>query len=282
MESLLTYGAPGLAAAYLVTALAYGRLYLHRESAWRWLAPLGLHLTLLAHVAWLAAPVLAAPMLELAVLPASDTAGSLSLLALAVALVYLAAEWVTRNRATGFWPLGLAFFFQLLAALLEVVGGGPETPASAPDPLFAAHRALTLAAFAACAVAAAYGFLHLNLAREDRNGSFSLLFGNLPRQATLERMTSVGLWCAFSGLGAAVATGVRWTARHLPETWFFEPKILALSFGWLLYGAILVARRRASWRGERTALASLVGLVAILFSLTFFQIVATRLFALLR
>ncbi len=276
MEILLTYGAPGLAAAYLGTALAYGRLYLRRESAARWLAPLGLHLTVFAHLAQLGGPMLAAPILEWAVFPASDAAGSLSLLALSVALVYLGCEWAARSRATGFWMVGLAFFFQVFAAVLEQLGGRPE-PAGTPDPLFATHRALTLAAFAACAVAAAYGFLHLNIDREDRSGHFTLLFGNLPRKATLERMTSVALWCAFAGLAAAFGTGVRWALLHLPETWFLEPKILALLFGGLLYGAILAVRRSASWRGRRTALLSLVGLVAILFSLTFFQIVAARL-----
>lgn len=249
-----------LPVAYLAATAVYGTLFFTASPRARRLATPLLAGTVALHLATLA--TMTARWQQL---PAATVSQALSVVALAVAVVYLFVEHHGRERATGLWLVALVFVFQLLSSLVR----RPEPPDRElyHSPLFAAHVSLALLGYAAFAVAAAYGFLYLRLFRELKGGRFSTFFGRLPPLEVLERMLVGAMSVGLGALAASAALGVLWAERLFSGSWIGDPKIVITFATLALYAATLLLRRLGRWRGRQTALASLVGLGAILFSL---------------
>jgi len=249
-----------LPVAYLAAAVTYGYLFFAASARARTVAT-----PLLAATVALHAATLAATAVRWGQLPAATVSQALSVIALAVAVVYLFVEHYGRERTTGLWLVALVFVFQLLASLLR----RPEVPDRElyHSALFGVHVSLALLGYAAFAVGAAYGYLFLRLYRELKAGRFSTFFGRLPPLEVLERMMVGALGIGLAALAASVGLGVVWADRLFGRGWIADPKI-AITFATLaLYAVALLLRRLGRWHGRQTALASLVGLGAILFSL---------------
>lgn len=247
--------------AYLLTAIAYGTVFFSRHpTGERWSTP-GLRFTLLLHLVYLVTLTV-----RFHQFPATTVAQALSVVAFAVAVVYAVVEWHGRERSTGFWMVSMVFLLQLLSALLRRAEPPPEREIFS-SPLFATHVSLALLGYAAFVIAAAYGFLFLELYRELKVGRFSTFYGKLPPLEVLERMMVGALMVGFGALLGAVAFGLFWAHRLLAEDWYLDPKIVATFVILVFYASALALRRLRRWQGRQTALASLTGLAAILFSL---------------
>lgn len=245
---------------YLGAAAAYGFVFFTGSPAAGRVATPALHAAVGFHLANLVVLVL-----EYRQLPAATVSQALSIVAFAVAVVYLFVEWHGRERSTGFWMVSLVFFFQLLSSVLA----RPNPPAREifHDPLFAAHVSLALLGYASFVVGAAYAFLFLQLYRDLKAGRFSTFFGKLPPLEVLERMMTGALSIGFIALTGAVITGAVYAEQLYHNAWMRDPKILVTVATWVLYASALLLRRLRHWQGRQTAFASLAGLCAILFSL---------------
>jgi ABC-type uncharacterized transport system permease subunit len=249
-----------LPVAYLLVAIAYGFVFFASHPVSVRAATPGLRGTVLFHLVYLAALTF-----QWRQFPAATVSQALSIVAFAVAVVYVFVEWHGRERSTGFWMVSLVFFFQLLSSLLA----RPRPPDREifHDPFFALHVSLALLGYAAFVVAAGYAFLFLQLYRDLKAGRFSTFYGKLPPLEVLERMMLGALSIGFVTLTGAVVTGAFWAERLYHDTWWHDPKILVTLATWVLYAAALLLRRLRRWQGRQTAFASLAGLGAILFSL---------------
>jgi len=246
--------------AYLLVALDYAFLFFASNPAAERLATPALRGTVLFHLVYIAA--LAVHWRQF---PAATVSQALSIVAFAVAVVYMFVEWHGRARSTGFWLVALVFFFQLLSSVLT--RPNPPDLAIFHDPFFAVHVSLALLGYAAFVVAAGYAFLFLQLYRDLKAGRFSTFYGKLPPLEVLERMMMGALLIGFVTLTGAVITGAFWAERLYHNAWMRDPKILFTLATWVLYAAALLLRRLRRWQGRQTALASLTGFAAILFSL---------------
>ncbi len=261
METFLSVGVILLPIAYLVVAAAYGVLFFSSTSvqARRWATPALLG-TLAFHLVYLV--VLAYRWHQF---PAATVSQALSIIAFAIAGVYALVERFGRERSTGFWLVGLVFFFQLFSSLLH--RPVPPDLARFKDGLIAIHISLALLGYTAFAIAAGYAFLFLQLYRDLKGGRFSTFFGKLPPLEALERMMLGSLGTGFIALTGAVLSGVLFAQREFPTVWHHDPKILATGAIWILYAAALALHRLRRWQGQQTAIVALTGLGAILFSL---------------
>ncbi len=264
MQTFLDIATILLPLAYLLVAVDYGFLFFSSHPVAERTATPALRGTVLFHLASLAVATV-----QWRQFPAATVPQALSVVAFAVAVVYMFVEWHGRARTTGFWLVSLVFFFQLLSALL-----GSFLPHSTPPdrevfhrPLFALHVSLALLGYAAFVVSAAYAFLYLQLYRDLKAGRFSTFYGKLPPLEVLERMMIGAIWVGFVTLTAAVMTGAFWAERLYHNGWMHDPKILFTLAIWAVYGAALLMRRLRRWQGRQTALASLTGFGVILFSL---------------
>lgn len=245
--------------AYLLVAVAYGFLFFSSHPVAVRAAMPALRVTVLLHLAYLAGLAVRHQQF-----PAANVSQALSVVALAVALVYVFVEWQGRERSTGFWLVSMVFFFQLLSSILARPNP-PDLPIF-HNVFFATHVSLALLGYAAFAVAAVYAFLFLQLYRDLKAGRYSTFYGKLPPLEVMEKMMLGALGGGFVALTGAVLTGAFW-AERLYADWLHDPKILVTVATWLIYAAALLLRRLRRWQGRQTALASLAGLGVILFSM---------------
>lgn len=244
---------------YLATTAAYGAAFFasgHAAAAAR--RPL-LATTFVLHLGFLL--LLVARWHQF---PAATVSQALSTTAFAVLTVYAVVEWRSGESATGFFMLVPAFLFVVLGSLLPT--GAPPDREIFHSPLFAVHTSCALLGYAGFVLAAGYGFLFLGLYRDLKRRRFVTFFGKLPPLEALDSMMTVALTVGFVALTGAVATGAVWASRLLEERWIDDPKILVTLVTWGFYGAALLLRRARQWQGRQTAVASLAGFAAILFS----------------
>jgi ABC-type uncharacterized transport system permease subunit len=244
---------------YLLVAIDYGFLFFASHPVAERTATPALRGTVLFHLAYLAALAV-----EFRQFPAATVSQAVSIVAFAVAVVYVFVEWHGRARSTGFWLVSLVFFFQLLSSVLT--RPNPPDRAIFHEPFFAVHVSLALLGYAGFVVGAGYAFLYLQLYRDLKAGRFATFFGKLPPLEVLEKMMLGALFVGFVALTGAVVTGAVWAQRHF-DAWWQDPKILFTLATWVLYAAALLLRRLRRWQGRKMALASLTGFGAILFSL---------------
>jgi HemX protein len=197
--------------------------------------------------------------------PGATVSQALTVVAFAIAIIYLFLEWLGGERATGVWLVGQVLVFQLLAVLLHE----PMPPKRElfEHPLFGIHVFLALLGYAAFAVAASYGFLFLRLYRELKRSRFSVFYGKLPPLEVLERMMNGALAVGFAALTGALIDGAIWASQRSDLDWQRDPTILLTMATWALYGIALLLRRLRRWQGRQTAVASLAGLGVIVASL---------------
>jgi ABC-type uncharacterized transport system permease subunit len=244
--------------AYLLVAVDYGFLFFSSHPVAERTATPALRGAVLLHLAYLVALTVHRHQF-----PAATVAQALSMVAFFVAVVYVFVEWHGRARSTGFWLVSLVFFFQLLSSVLT--RPNPPDRAIFHDPFFSVHVLLALLGYTAFVVAAGYGFLYLQLYRDLKGGRFATFYGKLPPLEVLERMMTGALLIGFAALTGAVVTGAFWANRLHYD--LRDPKILFTLATWVLYAAALLLRKLRRWQGRQTALASLAGFGAILFSL---------------
>ncbi|HEV8631145.1 MAG TPA: cytochrome c biogenesis protein CcsA [Thermoanaerobaculia bacterium] len=260
METLAGIAPYVLLAAYALATGAYGVLFFTgRREASVWASPLlqlavALHLAYLAWLTW-----------RWEQFPGATVSQALTVVAFAVAIIYLFLEWLGGERASGFWLVGQVLVFQLLAVVLHE----PQPPRRElfEHPIFGIHVFLALLGYAAFAVAASYGFLFLRLYRELKRSRFSVFYGKLPPLEVLERMMTGALAVGFAALTGALLDGILWVRQTSALDWQHDPMILLTFATWLLYGGALLLRRLRRWQGRQTAMASLAGLGVIVVSL---------------
>lgn len=245
---------------YLGAAIAYGVLFFSAHPVANRVATPALRGTVLLHLVYLVALGL-----HYRQFPAATVSQALSIVAVAVAVVYVFVEWHGRARSTGFWMVALVFFFQLLSSVLN--RPNPPDREIFHDPFFAVHVSLALLGYTGFVVGAAYAFLFLQLYRDLKAGRFSTFYGKLPPLEVLERMMLGALFVGFISLTGAVVTGAFWAQQLFHDAWLRDPKILITIATWALYALALLLRRFQHWQGRQTAVASLAGFAAILFSL---------------
>jgi ABC-type uncharacterized transport system permease subunit len=260
METLAAFAPGTLLAVYALATAAYGVLFFTGGARARRIAAPLLTLAIALHLGWLA--WLTTRWQQF---PGATVSQALTVVAFAVAIIYLFLEWLGKERVTGFWVVAQVFVFQLLSvALHEPV---PPRRELFEHPLFGIHVFLALLGYAAFAVAASYGFLFLRLYRELKRARFSLFYGKLPPLEVLERMMTGALALGFVALSGALVDGAAWVAQYRHARWSSDPMVLLTLATWALYGIALLLRRLKRWQGRQTALASLAGLGVIVVSL---------------
>jgi ABC-type uncharacterized transport system permease subunit len=260
MNDFATFAPYLVLLGYAAATAAYAVLFFKaQKGAQRLASPLlqaavALHLAYLGWLTW-----------RWAQFPGATVSQALTVVAFAIAIIYLFLEWLGGERATGVWLVGQVLVFQLLAVVLHE----PMPPKRElfEHPLFGIHVFLALLGYAAFAVAASYGFLFLRLYRELKRSRFSVFYGKLPPLEVLERMMNGALAVGFAALTGALLDGAIWASQRSDLDWQRDPTILLTMATWALYGIALLLRRLRRWQGRQTAVASLAGLGVIVASL---------------
>lgn len=143
------------------------------------------------------------------------------------------------------------------------------------------HRVSAYGGFVAFAAAAAAGAMYLitnaRLRRRQIASAGSPNFGSLEG---LEHFTRVSVTLGFALLTIGLITGLVQIVHHggstrLGANWFLQPKVLLAVGVWVVYALVLHAPINPSFRGKRTAMLSIVGLVLMIGTLIAVQFMPT-------
>jgi cytochrome c-type biogenesis protein CcsB len=203
----------------------------------------------------------------------------------AVVLVAVVAYAFFALRAPALRHIGL---FVLAPVVLSLVLIGLFLYAEA-GPLVAALRSYWLAIHVSTAV---IGFgiffvsgiasvLYLLRVRHDEAASGDVADGGviarLPGAAALDRVAHRTAVFGFPIWTFAVIAGAIWAEAAWGRFWGWDPKETWAFIAWVVYAAYLHARTTAGWRGKPAAWVNVVGLVVMIFNLTFVNMVSTGL-----
>jgi ABC-type uncharacterized transport system permease subunit len=150
-------------------------------------------------------------------------------------------------------PVTLLF---LLGSALRQTESVPTGVRSVLLPLHIAANVLGVVAFAlAFAVAVAYVLQERQLRRKKLGG----LFQRLPALDVLDSMGFRLIMVGFPLLTFGIVSGTLWAVRLHPGTPTITPSQGFAVITWIVFGAVLLLRVAAGWRGKRAAIGTMLG-----------------------
>jgi cytochrome c-type biogenesis protein CcsB len=93
-----------------------------------------------------------------------------------------------------------------------------------------------------------------------------VLAKQLPRPAVLDEIVYRSILVGLPLLTVGIVTGAAWADYAWGTYWSWDPKETWSLVTWLVYSAFLHARITRGWSGRRTALLSIMGFAAVLFT----------------
>ena len=190
--------------------------------------------------------------------PWASWSGSLNLFVWLVVGAYLI--WGCRAR---FRLLGLAVIPPAAALLALAHAGGGTGSARRADygSLFLAlHVGLVLAAFAGFTLAAALASLYLWQERRLKRRASGILRVRVPSLSALDELVARTIAVALPVLTLGIGVGI---GRLVQSGGDFSAVVAVTLVTWAVYGAFLVLRYGAGWRGRRSAYLALAGFALV-------------------
>lgn len=184
-----------------------------------------------------------------------------SSVSLAVVVISLAVELRYRQPVLG------AFLLPLGTAVLVpgLMGDAGAVPTSVRAPILPLHVTVALLGLAAVAAAAGVALVYLLMERQVKLKHFGILFSRLPPLQVLDDLNRRLVVWGFVAISLTVISGAFFIRGSGPGlSW--SPKEVATLAAWAMFGALLMARLLAGWRGRRVALLTMAGFGVLLVS----------------
>lgn len=245
---------------YAALVVGYGYLFFRPTEKCRKPLRVALVVTLLAHLAYL---VLLG--IDYAQIPITSMGELMSLLALALAVVYLLIEWRMGIPSTGVFILLAAFAFQIISRATTNVSATPEDIVL--NPIAGIHAVAAAFGYGAFIIAALYGLLYLLLFHIIRARKYGLFFDRMPSLEELDDMNFRASGIGFALMTFSIALGAYYMALVLEDHSPFDAKIIVALTTWAIFGANIVLKKWLGRSGLVTSYLSLLGFVLILFSM---------------
>ena len=197
--------------------------------------------------------------------PLSNLYESLVFFAFTIIIIYLFIERKYQNRVIGAFTTPLAFLAMAYASLSPNISDRiqPLIPALKSNWLIA-HVIACFIGYGAFAVACGVSFMYL-VKRKSSDNTGSML-NLLPDVDLLDDLNHRMVMFGFLFLSAGIITGAVWANSAWGRYWGWDPKETWSLITWFVYATLLHARMMRGWRGKRTAILSIGGFAAVLFT----------------
>ncbi len=196
--------------------------------------------------------------------PFTNLYESMVFFAWAIVLIYLVIEWRYKNRTIGAFVMPFAF----IALAYTTIGPGIRTQIEPLIPALqsnwlVAHVITCFLGYAAFAVSCGVSLMYLLKAWASERGRD---IGFLPDLRVLDEINYKSVVVGFPLLTLGIITGAAWANYAWGSYWSWDPKETWSLITWLIYAAFLHARFARGWRGKKTAVLSIIGFAAVLFT----------------
>jgi ABC-type uncharacterized transport system permease subunit len=178
---------------------------------------------------------------------------------LAVALYWIESFYA---RMEGLQMLGLPL--AAVCGLLPWMLPGHHLVANAASPVFRLHFLMAMLAYSLFTLAALHAILMAVTEKRLHRGRLTPLFAGLPPLLTMETLLFRLINTAFVLLTLTLASGVLFSEQIFGKALPFNHKTIFALLSWLIFGALLIGRRRYGWRGRTALRWTLAGFVVLL------------------
>lgn len=199
--------------------------------------------------------------------------GAASLAGWIAAGAFLVVQRAFRAPAAGAFALPVV----VAGVLPEVVapGGRLASSALARVPALPLHVTTASAGLALFALACAAGLMYLLQERELKGKRFGPLLSRLPPLRSLDRMNGALVAAGFGVFTVALVSGAMVARTAWCASWDWDGQQVVSALVWLVFGAMLLARRAGS-HGRRQAILTLAAFSLVLVCLAGVRAVGTR------
>ena len=196
--------------------------------------------------------------------PLSNMYESLIFFSWTIVLIYLILELKYHQKIIGVFVTPIAFLAIALTSIIPGVDAriNPLMPALQSNWL-AIHVATCFFGYASFAVSFGISILYLIGERKEARGEVSKW---LPSNPVLDELNYKSIVIGFPMLSLGIITGAAWANYAWGSYWSWDPKETWSLITWFIYAAFLHARLTRDWRGKKTAILSIAGFVAVLFT----------------
>ncbi len=197
--------------------------------------------------------------------PITSQHETISFFAWSVAWGYLSFRWRYTVKNFGTFVSALTVVLMLIATTSsrEIL---PLVPAL-QSLWLPVHAAIALTADGFLALAFIGGVMYLLQEREIKKKRFGLFYTRLPSLDALDKLNHHCLSIGFPLLTLGIITGSIWAKQAWGAYWHWDPKETWSLITWFLYAALLHQRFTLGWRGRRAAIITIIGFLAMLFTL---------------
>ncbi|MEN8141917.1 MAG: c-type cytochrome biogenesis protein CcsB [Thermodesulfobacteriota bacterium] len=129
------------------------------------------------------------------------------------------------------------------------------------------HAAVAIGANGFLALGFCGGLMYLIQDRALKRKKFGLFYQRLPSLEGLDQLNTHCLSIGFPLLTLGIVTGSIWAKQAWGAYWQWDPKETWSLITWLLYAALLHQRLAIGWSGKRSAILTVIGFSAVLFTL---------------
>ena len=197
--------------------------------------------------------------------PLSNLYESLVFFAGTIILIYLVIERKYSNRVIGAFVAPIAFLAMAYASLSPNISDRiqPLIPALKSNWLIA-HVIACFIGYGAFAVA--FGVSLMYLMKQKSSDDTGSIMNHLPDIGVLDELNHQLVMFGFLFLSAGIITGAVWANSAWGRYWGWDPKETWSLITWFVYATLLHARVMRGWRGKRTAILSIGGFAAVMFT----------------
>jgi cytochrome c-type biogenesis protein CcsB len=199
--------------------------------------------------------------------PLSNMYESLVFFSWCITLIYLFVEWRMKSRIIGAFIMPFSFLTIAYAALAPGMSDriDPLIPALQSNWLHA-HVITCFLSYASFAISFAVSIMYLIKGRKKESEPETGLVASFPPLESLDNLIYKTIAVGFPLLTLGIITGAAWADYAWGAYWSWDPKETWSLITWFVYAIFLHARITREWRGRRTAILSLIGFGAVIFT----------------
>ena len=198
--------------------------------------------------------------------PWSNQFEAMAFVAWSIIVGYLILEFKYGIKAIGAFVVSIGFLAMGAASLLpyRYQTAEPLVPALNSYWIYI-HVSVTLASYAAFAMAAGLGVMYLLKERAERKGTISSVTSTFPSLETIDELGYKAITIGFPLLAFGIILGAMWANYAWGGYWSWDPKETWSLIVWLIYGAYIHARMTRGWEGHRAAIYAIFGFLMVIF-----------------
>jgi cytochrome c-type biogenesis protein CcsB len=253
---------------YLFCTILYFNYLAFRSKKLGNLAVIITWFTLLLHTAAILARWVESYQIGFGHAPLSNMYESLVFFSWCISLTYLLIEWRMKSRIIGVFTMPFAFLAIAYAALAPSMSDriDPLIPALQSNWLHA-HVITCFLSYASFAMSFGVSIMYLIKAgKKEGDRTDAGLTSIFPSLESLDNLIYKTIAVGFPLLTLGIVTGAAWANNAWGAYWSWDPKETWSLITWFVYAVFLHARFTREWRGRRTAILSLIGFAAVIFT----------------